>query len=140
MRGAFQRGTLPLRLLLAASESCASRKETRPPQLMSASPLLGSVLRSPTASNRKPYSSPEPQPTDELPRQLNSALDRKREVPQGSCRVQSQCCLSHVPPGWGENFQKVKKMTKALFKFLLVFCPLVMTVSLRAAVDICISS
>lgn len=94
MRGGFQRGALPLWLLLTFSESSASRKETRPPQLMSASPLLGSVLRSPTLSNRKPYSSPEPQPTDELARWLNSALDRKRDVPQGSCRG-SQRCHSH---------------------------------------------
>lgn len=95
MRGGFQRGTLQLRLLLTFSDSSASRKETRPPQLMSASSLLGSVLRSPTLSNREPYSSSEPRPTEELARRLNSALDRKREAPQGSCRG-SQRRQSHI--------------------------------------------
>ncbi len=93
MRSGFQQSKLFLLLFFTLSESSSSRKEHRPPQSMRPSSLTASMSRRrpqcswvmTTLSNRRPYSSLEPRPTDDQARWMNSVLDKEQDAPVGSC-------------------------------------------------------
>ena len=106
VRGGFQQGGLLALLFFTLSESSSSRKEHKPPQSTRPSSLTASLSRrrprcswvTTTLSNRRPYSSLEPRPTEDQAKSTNSVLDKERDVPTGSCtkinRIMRHCTMS----------------------------------------------
>lgn len=92
VRGGFQQGTLLPLVFFILSESSSSRKEHR--LLQSTRPSFAASLSrmrprcswvTTTLSNKRPYSSWEPRPTDDQAKWMNSALDKERDAPDWSC-------------------------------------------------------
>lgn len=94
VRTGFQRGPLLVLLFFTLSESSCSKKDDRPPQSTRSSSFIASTSRrrplcswvKTTLSNRRPYSSSEPRPTDDQARSTNSVLDIERGEPEESWR------------------------------------------------------
>lgn len=107
-RGGVQPGTLLILLLFIFSASSRRRKELNPPQSTRPSSFTASRSRrrprccweTTTLSNRRPYSSLEPRPTDEQARLMNSALDKERDTPKVSCVEISTLMISRMT-SWG---------------------------------------
>lgn len=106
VRGGCQQGTLLVLVFFTLSESSSTRKEQRPPQSTQPSSFTASVSRrrprcswvTTTLSNRRPYSSLEPRPTEDQAKSMNSVLDKERDAPEGSCteinRITRHCTVS----------------------------------------------
>lgn len=100
VRGGFQQGALTVLLFFNLLESSISRNEHRPPQSMHSFSFEVSLSRRrplrcwlrTTLSNKKPYSSSDPWPTDDQARSMNWIRDKERDAPEKSCIQQQQDC------------------------------------------------